>query len=83
MLWKKSAAELSTMLKNGECSSVELTKSVFGRIAETEDKVAAYVSLCEEAALAFAKISYSGEAIRIGNYILRNKVINFIRATIP
>lgn len=39
--------------------------------------------LCEEAALAFAKISYSGEVIRIGNYILRNKVINFIRATIP
>jgi len=54
MLWKKSAAELSTMLKNGECSSVELTKSVFGRIAETEDKVAAYVSLCEESALAKA-----------------------------
>ena len=54
MLWKKSAAELSTMLRNGECSSVELTKSVFGRIAETEDKVAAYVSLCEESALAKA-----------------------------
>ena len=54
MLWKKSAAELSTMLKNGECSSVELTKSVFGRISETEDKVAAYVSLCEESALAKA-----------------------------
>lgn len=54
MLYAKSAAELSAMLKKGECSSVELTKSVFGRIAETESKVAAYVTLCEEQALAKA-----------------------------
>ena len=54
MLYTKSAAELSAMLKKGECSSVELTKSVFDRIAETESKVDAYVTLCEESAMAKA-----------------------------
>ncbi|MBP1576868.1 MAG: Asp-tRNA(Asn)/Glu-tRNA(Gln) amidotransferase subunit GatA, partial [Oscillospiraceae bacterium] len=51
MLYSKSASELSAMLKKGECSSVELTKSVLGRIAETESKVDAYTEVCEEAAL--------------------------------
>ena len=51
MLYTKSASELSAMLKKGECSSVELTKSVLGRIAETESKVDAYTEVCEEAAL--------------------------------
>ncbi len=51
MLYTKSASELSAMLKKGECSSVELTKSVLGRIAETENKVDAYTAVCEESAL--------------------------------
>ncbi|MBQ4347884.1 MAG: Asp-tRNA(Asn)/Glu-tRNA(Gln) amidotransferase subunit GatA, partial [Firmicutes bacterium] len=54
MLYTKSAAELSMMLENGDCSSVEVTKSVFDRIAETESKVDAYVTLCEESAMAKA-----------------------------
>ncbi len=51
MLYQKSATELSSMLKQGECSAVELTESVFSRIDETEEKVGAYVTLCREQAL--------------------------------
>ena len=42
------------MLKNKEISSVELTKSVFERISQVEDKVEAYITLDEENALAKA-----------------------------
>ena len=53
-LYQKTAAELSAMLKNKEVSSVELTKAVFARTAEVEDKVGAYITLTEEKALADA-----------------------------
>ena len=47
-LYEKSALQLSAMLKNKEISSVELTKSVFERISQVEDKVEAYITLDEE-----------------------------------
>lgn len=50
-LFERNACELSGMLKNKEISSVELTKSVFGRIHAVEDKVDAYLTLDEENAL--------------------------------
>lgn len=53
-LYEKSALQLSAMLKNKEISSVELTKSVFERISQVEDKVEAYITLDEENALAKA-----------------------------
>ena len=53
-LYEKSAAQLSAMLQNKEISSVELTKSVFERIEQTEESVCAYLTLDEENALAKA-----------------------------
>lgn len=55
-LYKLTACELSQMLKNKECSSVEITKSVFNRISDTEDKINAYVTLNKENALNKAKL---------------------------
>lgn len=54
-LYERSASELSQMLKNKEISSVELTKSVFGRMKDVESKVDAYVTLDEENALKAAE----------------------------
>ena len=54
-LYNKTATELSQMLKNKECSSLEITESVFDRIEKTEDKVEAYVTLCKEEAIKNAK----------------------------
>ncbi len=50
-LYQKTAAELSKMLRNKECSAVEVTKSVFDRIRQKEDTVGAYVTLTEDKAL--------------------------------
>ncbi len=50
-LYKKSAHELSLMLRAKECSAVEITKSVFERINSVEDKVEAYITLEQESAL--------------------------------
>jgi len=47
--------ELHEKLKKREVSSVEITRSVFDRIAATEEKVRAYLTLCEKSALAEAK----------------------------
>ena len=55
-LYEKTASELSSMLKNKEISSVELTQSVFDRIDSVEDKVNAYVTLNKEQALETAKV---------------------------
>lgn len=54
-LYRKSAYELSQMMKNGEVSSVEITKSVFDRIKAVEPKIDAYVTLDEENALKAAQ----------------------------
>lgn len=50
-LYKLTATELSQMLKNKECSSVELTQSVLDRINLVEDKVNAYVTVTSDIAL--------------------------------
>lgn len=55
MLYKKSAKELSEMLRNKEVSSVEITESIYSRISETEEKIGAYVTLTKESALETAK----------------------------
>lgn len=66
-LYAKSAYELSKMLRAGECSSVEITKSVFERIDEVEGKVDAYLTLDREnaihAAEAADKAIAAGEAV--------------------
>lgn len=48
-LYEQTAAKLSEMLQNKECSAVELCQSVQGRIAAVEDKVGTYVTQCEDA----------------------------------
>lgn len=53
-LYEMTAKELSEMLKNKECSSVELTKSVLDRVDAVEEKVGAYITLTRENALAKA-----------------------------
>lgn len=50
-LFEYTAAELSAMLGRRECSSVELTESVFNRIEAVEDKIHAYITLTKENAL--------------------------------
>ena len=49
-LYEKTASELSEMLKNKQCSATEICNDVIERIHETEDKVGAYVTVCEESA---------------------------------
>lgn len=44
-LYEKTAAELSEMLKNKECSAVEILTDVNERIGAVEDKVGAYVTV--------------------------------------
>ena len=50
-LYEKTAAELSKLLKNKECTAVEITNSVFERIEQTDDKVGAYITLQKENAV--------------------------------
>ena len=50
-LFNQTAVELSEMLKSKQISSVELTKSVFERIENVEDKIEAYVTLDKESAM--------------------------------
>ena len=52
---EKTAAELSQALANGEISSVELTQSYLDRIKKYNEKLHAYITVCEESALAQAK----------------------------
>ena len=47
-LYEKTASELSEMMEQKTCSAVEICKDVLDRIAETEDKVGAYVTCCED-----------------------------------
>jgi len=47
--------ELGARLKQREISSVELTESVFARIAATDERVGSYVTLCRENALEEAR----------------------------
>ncbi|WMJ23367.1 Asp-tRNA(Asn)/Glu-tRNA(Gln) amidotransferase subunit GatA [Paludicola sp. MB14-C6] len=54
-LYKLTATELSNMLRNKECSSVEITKSVIDRITNVENKVNAYITVTNELAIEQAK----------------------------
>ena len=54
-LYQLPAHILHQMLKAGEISAVEITKSVYGRIAEVERDVQAYLKLTKEQALEQAK----------------------------
>lgn len=54
-MYQYTATELSALLKNKECSAVEITQSVLDRIHAVEDKVEAYVTVTEELALEKAK----------------------------
>lgn len=49
-LYEKTASELSEMLKNKECSAVELCDDVLSRINEIENKIGTYVTVAEESA---------------------------------
>ena len=54
-LFERTASELSSMLKNKECSSVEIIESIYNRIDKVEDKVNSYITLCKETAIEKAK----------------------------
>ena len=53
-LFEKTAAQLGKMLRTGECSAVEVTESVLGRIAAVEPKTKAYISITADEARAQA-----------------------------
>ena len=50
-LYEMTAAELSRRMAKGECSSAEVTRSVFDRIHAVEGDVGAYLTLCEDEAM--------------------------------
>jgi len=54
-LCELTITELSGMLERGECSSVDITKSVYERISEVDKKIHAYLWTNEEYALSQAK----------------------------
>jgi aspartyl-tRNA(Asn)/glutamyl-tRNA(Gln) amidotransferase subunit A len=54
-LFSLTLYEASEKLRKREVSSQELTEAVFQRIAETDNSVRSYITLCREAALAQAK----------------------------
>ena len=65
-LYEKTAFELSQMLRNKECSAVEIINDVNLRISEVEDKVGAYVTLNDkstEQAEAVDKAIANGEQL--------------------
>lgn len=49
-LYEKNAADLSIMLRNKECSAVEIFNDINERINSVEKKIGAYVTLNEQAA---------------------------------
>ncbi len=54
-LYNCSLEELWLRLEKGEVSSLDVTRSVFGRIAEVDNKIAAYLEIDEKGALAQAE----------------------------
>lgn len=65
-LYEKTAFELSQMLRNKECSAVEIINDVNSRISEVEDRVGAYVTLNDkstEQAEAVDKAIANGEQL--------------------
>lgn len=47
-LYKKTAFELSKMLRNRECSSVEICNSFLEKIKQNESSVEAYITICND-----------------------------------
>ncbi|MCX7964740.1 MAG: Asp-tRNA(Asn)/Glu-tRNA(Gln) amidotransferase subunit GatA [Candidatus Sumerlaea chitinivorans] len=66
-LYEKTAHELSDLLRKGEISSVELTRSVLSRISEVEPQIQAYISVTGDIALEMAKAA--DEALRRGEAV--------------
>ena len=56
MLYKKTAHELSAMLKNKEVSSEELTRTMLSRIDSMDGEIGAFVTVCADEAIARAKL---------------------------
>ena len=56
-LYNCSLEELWQRLEKGEVSALEVTRSVFKRIAEVDDTVAAYLEIDEKGALAQAEVA--------------------------
>ncbi len=54
-LFQLTAHQLAEMLKKGEASAEEITRAVFARIYEVEDRIQAYVTVTEETAYQAAK----------------------------
>ena len=50
-LYQLTAEKLSGMLAKGECSSVELTRSVLDRIERKDGEIGAYLTVCKDEAL--------------------------------
>ena len=50
LLWKKSAKELITLLKNKSVSPIEVLNANLDRIKETHTEINAIITLCEERA---------------------------------
>ena len=55
-LYRYSASQLSEMMGRGECSSLEVTQSVLGRIAEIDKTIGAYITVCADKAIEQAKM---------------------------
>lgn len=48
LLYKKTATELSKMLRNRECSSVEICNSFLDRVKQNEKNIEAYITICDD-----------------------------------
>jgi aspartyl-tRNA(Asn)/glutamyl-tRNA(Gln) amidotransferase subunit A len=66
-LYKKTIHQLHDDLKEGRTSSTAITESVFGRIAEVDDKVRCYLTLTEDMAMEGA--GQADERYRKGDFI--------------
>jgi len=67
-LYELTAHELHEKLKQGEVTSVEITKSVFDRIREVEEEIKAYITLTEE--LAMEQAQTADELFKKGDDVL-------------
>ena len=50
-LYERTASELSRMLRNGECSALEIARSQLEQICRKEEQIGAYITVTEELAL--------------------------------
>lgn len=50
-LYERTASELSRMLRNGECSALEIARSQLEQIRRKEEQIGAYITVTEELAL--------------------------------